>query len=140
MQITPFKAEDFFALTPQPAQAWVREHVTMEQLRAIEGSNAWTGWADGSPVWCFGWFEVYPTRAVVWTFVGADAGPHFTAMHREAARVLGAMPHKRIETEVDWDFEEGHRWMRMLGFEMEAARLRGHRADGGDSALYARVR
>lgn len=140
MQITPFKAEDFLAIDPQPAQEWVRGQIKLEQLRAIEGTTAWTGSVDGKPVWCFGWSEVYPTRALVWTYIGADAGPHLVAMHREAVRLLDAMPHKRIETEVDCDFEQGHRWVRMLGFELDAARLRGHRADGGDVALYARVK
>ena len=40
---------------------------------------------------------------------------------------------------VDCEFEQGHRWAKMLGFTMEAERMRAYRPDGGDVALYARV-
>lgn len=140
MQITPFQAEDFHLLVPQPAQAWVRDVVTSAELRDAQGPNSCTAWVDGEPMWCFGWFEVCPTRAVVWTFMSANAGPHFTAIHREAKARIEALPHRRVETTVDWDFDAGHRWVRMLGFDLEHPRLRAYRADGGDSALYARVK
>jgi len=45
----------------------------------------------------------------------------------------------RIEMTVDCDFPQGHRWAKMLGFTMEAERMRGYRPDGGDCALYARL-
>lgn len=140
MHIQPFRAEDFFAMTPQPAQAWVRGTLTLEQLRGAENPRSFTCWADGAPVCCYGWFEVCATRAVAWTFIAADAGPYFTAVHRAVKAELESLPHRRVETTVDWDFEEGHRWVRMLGFEMEHPRLRAYREDGGDSALYARVK
>lgn len=140
MRIAAFKAEDFHAMELQPAQAWVHAHVTPEQIKRVEGPNSWTGWVGDQVVWCFGWFEIYPTRAVVWALISAQAGPHFAAIHRFGRALVDSLPHKRLETEVDWDFEQGHRWMRMLGFELESPRRRAHRADGGDSAVYVRIR
>jgi hypothetical protein len=135
-----FKAEDFFALDPQPAQAHLREIVTVDLLRAMEGPTAWTGFVDGKPLWCFGYLPVYATRAAVWAFIGRHAGPHFTRIHREAATRLDALPFRRLEMQVDCDFEEGHRWARLLGFELEVERLRCFGFDGRDNALYAKVK
>lgn len=138
--VTPFRAEDFFAMEPQPAQAWVREQVSSQALARLEGTNAWTGRVAGEVVWIFGCFDIYPTRGRLWAFVAANAGPHFTAIHRRARAFVESLPHHRLEAEVDCDFDQGHRWMEMLGFTLEAPRLCGWRADGGDSALYGRVK
>lgn len=140
MIVVPFKAEHFFAMTPQPAQAYVRDYVSVEQLRHLETPNSFTCMAGGEVVGCMGWWEVFPTRAVVWAYLSAHAGTHMVGLNREARRIVGSIPHARVETEVDCDFEQGHRWMKMLGFKQEVPRLRCYRVDGGDVAIYSMVR
>jgi len=61
-------------------------------------------------------------------------------VHRLVHYVLDNCPLRRVEAYVDFEFEPGHRWARMLGFKLEAPRMKCHRPDGGDSALYARIR
>lgn len=136
----PFLAAHFWAIDVQPAQAYVRRYVSGQLLADMERTNAFTCVVGERPVACFGWVEHYPTRAALWAFISGTAGRHFVAITRIAKRLIAGLPHKRIEIEVDYEFEQGHRWAKMLGFEVEAPRMRGFRIDGGDSALYAKVR
>jgi hypothetical protein len=140
MNVIPFRAEHFWAIDVQPAQAYVRSHVTPEQIKALEKQNAFTVMDGDKPLVCFGWVPLYATRASLWAFISASAGPHFVGITRIAKRLVEGLAFKRLEMEVDCEFEQGHRWAKMLGFTLEAERLRGFRMDGGDSAIYARVR
>lgn len=138
MKVVPFKAEHFWSLDVQPAQAYVRNHVTPDSIKALEAMQSFTCIAGEQILACFGWVDLYAHRATVWAYISRHSGPHFLGMTRIAKRLVEGLPHLRVEMEVDCEFEQGHRWARMLGFTMEAPRLRGLRMDGGDSALYAR--
>lgn len=139
MIVIPFRAEHFWAIEPQEAQSYVWDSVTPAQIKELESLNSFTVMNDAQPVACFGWIEQYPHRATLWAMMGNGTGKHFVGFTRIAKLLLNSLPHKRVEFEVDCEFEQGHRWARMLGFTLEAERLRGYRMDGGDSAIYARV-
>jgi len=94
----------------------------------------------GAIVACAGILPQWQNRAFGWSFIAADAGRHFTYIHRAVSAFLDRVPVRRIETTVDCEFAAGHRWARLLGFSLEAERMRGYRVDGGDCALYARVK
>jgi RimJ/RimL family protein N-acetyltransferase len=46
---------------------------------------------------------------------------------------------KRVEAYVDANFEAGHRWITMLGFEREGY-MRAFSPLGDDAVLYARIK
>ena len=140
MHTVPFQAEHFWAIEPQPAQSYLRDRVSPEHVKSLERTQAFTGVVDGRPVWCFGWAELYKTRALMWAYMAKDAGKYFYSIHKHSKRLVDSLPHRRIEIEVDFEFVEGHRWASMLGFSLECPRVRCHRIDGGDSSLYSRVR
>lgn len=139
MIVVPFKSEHFWAIDVQPSQRYAREYAEPEAIKALEKANSFTCMVDDKPLCVFGYTPLYPTRATIWAFISKDAAPYFLHMTRIAKRMIDALPYKRIEMEVDYDFKEGHRWARMLGFTLEAERLRGFRIDGGDSSVYARI-
>ena len=74
-----------------------------------------------------------------WMLIGEDAGPHFFTIVRAVAGYLQAAPWRRIEAAVASDFRQGHRLIKMLGFEFEG-RMRAFSPDGVDHDLYARVK
>jgi hypothetical protein len=78
-------------------------------------------------------------RGAVWAYISEDAGKHFLSIHRLAQHIVDTMPFRRLYTEVDCDFKNGHRWMKLLGFTCEAERMRACSPIGGDCALYAKV-
>jgi len=53
-------------------------------------------------------------------------------------KFLKRLDARRLETYVDVGFAPGHRWVKMLGFEVEGY-MKSFRPNGDDMVLYARV-
>lgn len=140
MLIVPYRAEHLDELVLQWAQAPSGVWFTREQALALEGTEAWSGIYDNEPVICSGVVQVWQGRYMAWSYVSKNAGICFVSIHKAVRRFLDTSGHRRIEMAVDCDFPQGHRWARLLGFTLEAERLKAYRPDGGDCALYARVR
>lgn len=139
----PFKAEHFDMMTVQEAQKWVEQGATPELMRALEGPYSNTLMSDGSPLVCCGAIPLDQTnhRAYLWSILNASVNRHiFRQIHTYARRFLNALPFRRLEAAVDLDFDAGHRWVRSLGFKLEAPVLKAFREDGQDCSLYALVR
>jgi len=140
MNVVPFKAEHLLGMQLQRGQEYCAPHITEAYAKALEGVHAFTGMVDGVPIGVGGVVELWDNRALLWSFIDRRAGPHFISVHRATKMFLETLPYRRIEAECDCEFAAGHRWLKKLGFEMEAPRMRAFRIDGGDSALYARVK
>lgn len=137
----PYRGAHMLDLEVQEAQAWMTPLLTDDALRGLEGRHAYTAMDGGQPLACAGVFPVEEHRGFMWSFVGAGIGPwRFCAVVKMARQFLDALPFRRVEAAVACDFDRGHRLARVLGFRMEAERMRGFQADGTDAALYARVR
>ena len=140
MIVAPFKAEHALALRLQPAQEHVQQHVRPEHLAELEKINSFTVFADDQPLACFGWVELLPHRAQVWSLLSADAGQHMLALTRIAKNLVDSLPHRRIEAEVEAEFEQGKRWARLAGLKCETPiPLRAYNAYGRDVYIYAKV-
>jgi len=140
MIIVPYKAEHLASLQAQEAQAYLGAHMNDEYAKALESTQSWTGLTGDRVIGCFGVCEMWTHRALMWSYLDRAAGRHLVSIHRAVLAYLEIAPYRRLEAEVDCEFEAGHRWLRMLGFTMECERMRCYRVDGGDSALYARVK
>lgn len=137
----PFKAEHFHAFTIQPSQTALGAMVTPEHLAAIEGcSFARTGIAGGKIVGVSGVVERLPGVGEAWAFLAADCGQHFVAITRLVRSYLAELDFRRIEITCDAEFAPAQRWARLLGFVLEAPRMRSFLPGGGDAALWARTR
>lgn len=141
MIILPFKAEHLLGMQLQRAQDGSKPFITEEYAKMLEGQFAFTAVTEDEEVVAVGGVtELWANRALAWTFIDSRAGKHFVALHKIVRDLLDIVPYRRVEAETSCDFEPGHRWLRMLGFEMEAPRMRAFQVDGGDSSLYARVK
>lgn len=140
MIVVPYKAEHLMALKMQPGQGYLMPYVTDEYAKALESQFAFTAMDEDNEVVAVGGIaELWSNRGLAWAFIDSRAGQHFLALHKAVARVLAFVPYRRIEAETPCEFRQGHRWLKMLGFELEAPRMKAFRVDGGDAALYARV-
>ena len=139
MIVVPFKHAHLKDLAEQEATAYLRPYVAEENLRALENEFAYTGFAEGRPIACVGIVKHWEGRGEAWAFLAGDCRPWFTAIHRASLRALAFAGFRRVEAVVDYEFKAGHRWVKSLGFEVEAERLRAYRPTGGDCTLYARV-
>lgn len=141
LYVVPFEAEHLARMQVQAAQAWLSGTVSMRDLKGLEGRHASTLMQDGRPLVCAGAVEYWPGRALVWSFLSEKADRRlFVQVHAEAKRFLDGLPFRRLEAAVDVGFEAGHRWMRALGFQVEAPLQRCFQPNGGDSVGYVRIK
>lgn len=140
MIIVPYQPEHLLKLQLQDGQAFFQEAITPALAQSIAGPFVFSAFIDERPVAVFGVSELWENRGIAWSFISADAGPQFATLHKAAVRLLNLVPFRRVEADTPCEFTQGHRWLRMLGFELEAERMVAHRPDGGDSALYAKVK
>jgi len=90
---------------------------------------------------CGGIVESWPGRGVGWAvFNHEKASRHFIVIDRMVRRFLKTCEVKRIEAQIQYDFERGHRWAESLGFKLEASRMVGFFPTGEDGSLYARIK
>jgi len=136
MVIVPFKAEHLQGLRLQPAQMSA-PLVTPEQAERL--GQAYTALIADEPVACGGLYELWPGRALAWTYLGSGVGREFITLHRVVRGHLDTARWRRVEAYVDAGFTNGHRWVKALGFGFDGL-LRGFMPDGSDMALYSRVR
>lgn len=139
----PFRAEHLRAMKLQAAQAWAAGALTTEALRAFEGPHAATVMRDGRPVMAGGAVRIWDDRAYLWAWLADDMAPgEFLAMHRLVKRHLDSLPFRRIEAAVDVAFEQGHRWMKFLGFTCETpdTAMTAFLPNGADCRLYSKVK
>lgn len=113
--------------------------MTADLTALSEAGLAWTGEHEGVILGIAGLLPQWENRALAWTLISDEAGPHFRCIHKAVKRMLDVSEFRRIEATVDVGFDAGQRWMNLLGFEHEGL-MRAYRPDGADMHLYARVR
>jgi hypothetical protein len=139
MKIVPYKAEHLLAIRPQEAQQDGLPWITPEAAAGLEETEAYTALVDGKPVACAGLEWYWEGRAEAWAWISGDVTPGiFVRLNRAVQRFLAAVGPGRIEAHVDCEFGNGHRWVRALGFELEAPRKKRYFPNGRDAALYVR--
>lgn len=115
--------------------------MALPQLRGLENDWSSTLMEDAKPFACAGVLPYWENRALVWSFLSADVAPaNFWAVHAAARQFLDGLPFRRLEAAVDVGFENGHRWMKALGFRVEAPLMRAFQVDGRDCVGYVRIK
>lgn len=129
-------------LDSDPSSQYLRPLLLSERgLKVLEANDkARTILAGGRPIMIGGVAPYWENRAEVWAIVDRTAGQHLLAVHRRVAQFLDSLEIRRLEAAVEVDFAPGHRWVKMLGFKLEAPRCEAYSIDGKDYALYSRVR
>lgn len=145
LEIVPFEPSHAIELSLQPAQS----HISLSEEYAkglFDTTKALGGVAfsgidtdTGNVVGCAGIFVFWEGRAQVWALLSKQTGRHFTAIHRAVLSEIAKCKAHRIEAVVDSRFENGKRWVEMLGFSFEGT-MRAYTTQGNDCDLYAIVR
>ena len=141
IEIVKFKAEHIQMLREQDATAYLTAYITPEHEKQLETcTHAYTGIVNGRVVTCAGVIEYWHDRGEAWAIMDRTFGQDFLPIHRAVKRFLDLVPYRRIEAVVDYEFVNGHRWVKMLGFRVEAERMKAYLPRGRDATLYARIR
>ena len=132
---------DTVKIATQPAQQYLHRIVDVRAdfTELAKQGLAWTAENEGRVLAIAGVEPQWENRAIAFALISGAAGPYFRAIHSAVADFLDRVPYRRIEATVDIGFEQGHRWIKMLGFEIEGY-MKAYRPDGADMLLYAKVK
>lgn len=125
----------------QDAQSYLIGYVDMDEDLTSYSELGWvkTGVFEGEVMFVAGVSPHWEDRFEAFLMMSRHAGRCMTSIHKWAIGFLDDFPSRRIETPVDVGFKEGHRWVKMLGFEPEGY-MKCYRPDGADMILYARIK
>ena len=141
MLFRSFIKQHFEQLALQPRQAMMKPLLlTPGYAEELEKSFAFTGFVDDRIIACAGIQPMWSGVGKIWAVLAQDIGGYgLLAVHKAVRRVLAMRPERRLEAEIDSSFEEGHRWIKMLGGFVFEGTMRGYAPDGRDCDRYARV-
>ena len=140
MNIIPFEPDHLQTLALQDSQAWVMPMLSPEYGAMLKKAGLCFTAMEGEEIMaCAGIMKIWEGRDLAWALISGNSGKHFIKIYRAIKLFIDTHPTRRIEATVDFNFAEGHRLMRMLGFEYEG-KARAFMPDGRDVGLYARVK
>lgn len=141
IEVIPFRLEHYKELKKQESQEYLTSYIRDEHLLTLQnGKHAYTIIIEGRVLLCGGIIQYWEGRGEAWSFIAADCKKDFYRIHKIVKRFFELSDLKRIEATVDYNFTQGHRWIKSLGFVCEAPLLKSYLPNGGDSSLYVRVR
>lgn len=140
-----FKPEHILSFKEHVHGISVGQNITvtqLENLAARSHSYSIVEDKDGKEevLGCAGVTEYWEGRGEVWAVLRQDLGMDFVKVHSEVKKFLDAVPIKRLEAVVDDDFRDGQRWVRALGFHVEAPLLKCYGRSGKDCVMFTRIR
>lgn len=140
MHIVPFQPKHLELMVLQPSQQSFSQYFnpTYGESLVVSGP-CFTAIEDNYVFGCAGVVKQWDNRAIAWALLSEYAGVQFIRIHRAVKRFLETTDFKRVEAFVDAEFEAGHRWITMLGFEREGY-MKSFSPNGNDAVLYARIK
>lgn len=140
LRVIRFRPEHLKALNLQAAQ---QDGVSLlarpEYGAALSlAGEAYTVFVGQHPIACIGVQEHHADRVEAWALLGDDSGPWMRPITRAVLGWLQQVRYRRVEAVVSAEFEAGHRWAKLLGFEREGVH-RAYLPGGQDAVTYARI-
>lgn len=144
MKIVRFLPRHLFELPRlQPAQASLAQTLRLEPdfgpSLALAGP-CFTVLRDERPVACGGAHEFHARRAELWGLLSVECAPVLRPMTSAVRGWIDQCAYTRLEINVATDFAAGHRWARMLGFQVEGPEKLAFTPDGAGAIPYVRLR
>lgn len=139
--VVAFEPQHLAELLEEGAAAYLKPLLTPDVLESFRNRPLTHSiQQNGKVVFCGGVSLYYPGRGEAWAFFDSTCRQNFVPVFKIVKKWLNDCPVRRIEASVKVDDEQAHRWVRSLGFELEAPLLKAYRPDGADCALYSKVK
>lgn len=138
----PFLMYDLLELELQDSQKSIKKYLTLDVCRDLEGEYSRSLLVNDEIMMCGGVMPLWGTRAIAWSFIGKNAVSHMRILTKETNKYLDEFnkEFKRIEMSVGIEYKLGHKWAKMLNFELETEFAPKYDAFGNDSSVYVRIR
>ena len=142
MIVVPFLPSHLEGFELQKEQSLMHKYLMDESYIDTIGltGEAWTGLVDGNVKVIAGVFKAHEHIGVVWALIGKDGNKYMPSITKNVLKWLDKNNTPRLETAVRRDFNEGHRWAKIMGFENETPEkgMKNYGSDGETYDLYAR--
>ena len=135
----PFEPAHAERIRLQPRQREAAGYATPDHYRKLAAAPSFTVLDGDEVIMCAGAFELWPGRRLAWALLAESIGHRMIFCVRTTRRFMVELAAPRYELDVELDHEEGHRFARLLGFEVETPRMRAYYPDGKDGTMYVRV-
>lgn len=141
--VTPFRMFDLQLMIAQGRVqgSQIRElsHVpaNLARVARLPGS-AMTVRVGESVLLCGGLIPEGPRNGLLWALLSKDAGAHMLFLHRGVCRFIDSHNLRRVEATVECGFQEGCRWLTLLGFKSEGT-MQAYGVHGEDHWRFAKV-
>jgi hypothetical protein len=141
MMIVPFHPDHLAALKIQTKQSGALDGLTSDQADMMAGCDiAWSAIDGEEVVACAGIMHMWEGRGHAWALLSGNIGRRMVIVHRAVMRAIKISGYRRIEMDVDGDFQEAKDWARLLGFVDETPNgMPGYSPDGRLYHKFARV-
>jgi hypothetical protein len=109
-------------------------------VQAASSPDSYTAMLGDEVMLSAGVHQYWDGRGEAWAMFNNNCKKHFLTLHNIIKRYFDLTSYRRIEAAVEVDFEPGHRWVKALGFQLEANVLKSYTPDGKDCSLYAKIK
>ena len=117
MTVIPFKKEHIDRLILQEKQKGLEHLQTDDLFLSLEGTDSYSMMDGEEVLCCAGVVAMTEGRAIAWAYLAEGLNHRMVFVTRVVKRFLNLSKFFRIEIHVDCDFDEAHRWAKMLGFD-----------------------
>lgn len=102
---------------------------------------AFSGWLGSDCIGCAGIVDIWQGRSVAWALLSRRCAPHMLTITRFVRKTVQGHPSRRIESTVAHEFEDGHKWLKALGFTCETPNgMQFYDVQGRTVSQYARIK
>lgn len=141
IECVKYKAEHMLAILKHPSQFAAAKHISETDAKAMEGQEyAYTFLKDGEPIATIGLSKYWEGRYEAWGLLLPNHPEAFIFIHNTVRNFLHNVKVRRIEAVVENLFTRGHRWVKLLGFELECDKLKAYGPTGTDYKLYTFIK
>jgi hypothetical protein len=141
VEIKRIKATDFKYLQSKGATSAFIGSLSPLQEQMLEAAPyAHSVFLNGALLFCAGVTEYWPGRAEAWAVLNPEFCHLFHTITRVVKRYLNSCPVRRIEAAVEVSAERAHRWVEVLGFQLECPRCEAFLPSGEAASLYSMVK
>lgn len=139
MKLIPIETAHFYMIELQERQSMFQEALKdSDYQQLLKKSDGYSLINGLDCLMMAGVIDAEYGRGISWCFLSKDAYKHMRVITNHVRFYLDNSNYNRIETTVETDFEQGHRWAKMLGMTKECDMK--NYCNGKSHSLYARYK
>lgn len=134
--IRKVKENDFLNIDLQDNQYIEKEILEKWDCTELIKQPCWSMEHNNHIIFIGGISKIHEKRYILWSFVSKHAGKKMLLITRKTKQIMNQYCDVRLETNVEENFVNGHRWAKLLGFKYECI-MECFSENGSNMAMYS---